>query len=45
MKEVVLDHVDVSRALLDFISQNLIGNIVIGASARNALTRSFSSNN
>lgn len=39
MKEVILDEHDVARALLDYINNNYINNIVVGASTRNALTR------
>ncbi|KAL6996297.1 hypothetical protein U1Q18_006430 [Sarracenia purpurea var. burkii] len=40
-KEVVLHDIDVSNALADFILNNSISNIVLGASNRNALTRAF----
>ncbi|CAN6456157.1 unnamed protein product [Victoria cruziana] len=41
VKEVVLEDVDVSRALIDFITANSITSIVLGASSRNALSRKF----
>ncbi|XP_065850876.1 U-box domain-containing protein 52 isoform X2 [Euphorbia lathyris] len=41
MKEIVIDDTDTIKALLDFISKNVIGSIVVGASTRNALTRKF----
>ncbi|KAL9339105.1 hypothetical protein Peur_068120 [Populus x canadensis] len=41
LKEVVLDDIDVARAVADYININLIGNIVFGASGRNVLTRKF----
>ncbi|XWS18844.1 hypothetical protein CRYUN_Cryun32bG0079800 [Craigia yunnanensis] len=37
--EVVLHDIDVPSALVDFINNNNIGNIVVGASSRNVLTR------
>ncbi|KAJ6406546.1 hypothetical protein OIU84_010121 [Salix udensis] len=41
LKEVVLDQIDVAQAVADYINSNLIGNIVLGASGRNVLTRKF----
>ncbi|OMO66986.1 hypothetical protein CCACVL1_20886 [Corchorus capsularis] len=41
MKEVVLEDIDVSKALLDYISKNLINAVVLGASTRNAISRKF----
>ncbi|OAY26885.1 U-box domain-containing protein 35 isoform X2 [Manihot esculenta] len=41
LKEVVLDETDVARALLDYISKQYVGSIVVGSSTRNALTRKF----
>ncbi|KAK2644937.1 hypothetical protein Ddye_020132 [Dipteronia dyeriana] len=41
MKEVVLDDNDIPKALLDYIGKNLLNNIVIGASTRNAFARKF----
>ncbi|KAI8544631.1 hypothetical protein RHMOL_Rhmol08G0311700 [Rhododendron molle] len=40
-KEVVLHDIDVSNALVDFISTHSITNLVLGASNRSALTRAF----
>ncbi|XVF25177.1 hypothetical protein REPUB_Repub13aG0190900 [Reevesia pubescens] len=40
--EVVLHDIDVPSALVDFINNNNIGNIVVGASNRNVPTRSLS---
>ncbi|GAB2269207.1 hypothetical protein Dimus_004135 [Dionaea muscipula] len=40
-KEVVLHDLDVASALIEYISNNIIGTIVVGASNRNALTRKF----
>ncbi|XP_022723760.1 U-box domain-containing protein 34-like [Durio zibethinus] len=37
--EVVLHDIDVPSALVDFINKSNIGNIVVGASGRNVLTR------
>ena len=39
MKEVVLDDNDIPKALLEYIGKNLLNNIVIGASTRNAFAR------
>ncbi|KAF8393592.1 hypothetical protein HHK36_021836 [Tetracentron sinense] len=41
VKDVILEHIDVSSALVDYINKNFINNIVVGASTRNALTRKF----
>lgn len=41
-KEVVLHDIEVSNALVDYISNHSVSNIVVGASNRNALTRSLS---
>ncbi|KAH7574402.1 hypothetical protein JRO89_XS03G0292100 [Xanthoceras sorbifolium] len=41
MKEVVLDDNDIPKAILDYIGKNLVHNIVIGASTRNAFARKF----
>lgn len=40
--EVVLHDIDVPSALVHYIIHNAISNIVVGASHRNALTRSLS---
>lgn len=40
-KEIILPDIDVPSALLDYIANNSISNIVVGASSRNALTRSL----
>ncbi|XP_021864886.1 U-box domain-containing protein 35-like [Spinacia oleracea] len=39
--EVVLHDIDVSSALINYIEHNNLGNIVVGASNRNAITRRF----
>ncbi|KAJ9179367.1 hypothetical protein P3X46_011163 [Hevea brasiliensis] len=39
--EVVIHDIDVPSALVDYVLHNKIGNIVLGASQRNALTRKF----
>ncbi|GMI92603.1 hypothetical protein like AT5G26150 [Hibiscus trionum] len=39
MKEVVLEDVDVCKALLDYVSKNLIHSLVVGATTRNSLSR------
>ncbi|XP_031383331.1 U-box domain-containing protein 52-like [Punica granatum] len=39
LNEVVIDETDVSKALLEYIANNYITNMVVGASTRNALTR------
>lgn len=41
MKEVVLEDVDVSKAIIDYIAANNIQSIVVGASTRNAIMRSL----
>ncbi|XP_057549810.1 U-box domain-containing protein 35-like [Amaranthus tricolor] len=41
--EVVLHDIDVASALVSYIEGNNIGNIVVGASNRNAITRRFKS--
>ncbi|XP_072985722.1 U-box domain-containing protein 52-like isoform X1 [Typha latifolia] len=41
LKEVVLEDVNISRAIVEYITANQIQNIVLGASSRNALTRKF----
>ncbi|XP_044471478.1 U-box domain-containing protein 35 [Mangifera indica] len=43
LKEVVLEDHDVPKAILDFVSKNVLNNIVVGASTRNALARKFKS--
>lgn len=43
MKEAVIDDNDVVRGLLEFANRNVIHSIVIGASTKNHLTRSFPS--
>ncbi|KAI6690187.1 hypothetical protein NL676_027015 [Syzygium grande] len=40
-KEIILPDIDVPSALLDYVVNNSISNIVVGASSRNALTRKF----
>ncbi|KAA8540268.1 hypothetical protein F0562_024169 [Nyssa sinensis] len=40
-KEVVLHDIDIPSALVDYIINNSIGSIVVGASNRSALTRAF----
>jgi len=39
MKEAVVDDADVVRGLLEFANRNLIHSIVVGASAKNPLSR------
>ncbi|KAE8714035.1 peptidyl-prolyl cis-trans isomerase CWC27-like protein [Hibiscus syriacus] len=39
LKEVILEDADVCKALLDYVSKNLINNLVIGAATRNSLSR------
>ncbi|XP_057524798.1 U-box domain-containing protein 52-like isoform X1 [Amaranthus tricolor] len=41
VKEVILDDSDVAKAILDYVNSNFITNIVIGASTRNALVKTF----
>ncbi|KAK6161990.1 hypothetical protein DH2020_001831 [Rehmannia glutinosa] len=41
VQEVVLEGTDVHTALLDYINNNYVTNIVLGASSRNALSRKF----
>ncbi|GMH12381.1 hypothetical protein Nepgr_014222 [Nepenthes gracilis] len=41
LKEVILDDIDVAKALVDYITSNCITNIVVGASTRNALMKTF----
>ncbi|XP_020522480.1 U-box domain-containing protein 35 [Amborella trichopoda] len=40
-KEVVLDDVDVPKAIVDYIMNQSVDKLVLGASSRNALTRTF----
>ncbi|XP_048129970.1 U-box domain-containing protein 52-like isoform X1 [Rhodamnia argentea] len=40
-KEIIIPDIDVPSALLDYIANNSISNVVVGASSRNALTRKF----
>lgn len=42
LREVVLEDNDVPKALLDYIYKNCIQSIIVGASTRNALSRSLS---
>lgn len=42
LKEVVLEDNDIPKAILDYIHKNCIESIVVGASTRNALSRSLS---
>lgn len=39
MNEVIIEENDVSKALLEYIANNYIENMVVGASTRNALSR------
>ena len=39
MKEVILEDTDISKALLDYISKNLINSIVLGAATRSGISR------
>ncbi|GAB2285975.1 hypothetical protein Dimus_020400 [Dionaea muscipula] len=41
LKEVILEDVDVAKAIVDYISMNCITNAVVGASSRNALMKTF----
>ncbi|XP_021856600.2 U-box domain-containing protein 52-like isoform X2 [Spinacia oleracea] len=41
VKEVVLDDADVARAIVDYVNNNNITNIVMGASTRNAIKKTF----
>ncbi|XP_074286906.1 U-box domain-containing protein 52-like isoform X1 [Silene latifolia] len=41
LKEVVLEETDVAKAIIDYVSNNYITNIVLGASTRNALVKTF----
>ncbi|KAJ6715342.1 PROTEIN KINASE SUPERFAMILY PROTEIN [Salix viminalis] len=41
LKEVVIHDIDIARALADYIGDNCIDNIILGASTRNPLTRKF----
>ncbi|XP_068345633.1 U-box domain-containing protein 35-like isoform X2 [Pyrus communis] len=45
VKEVILDDSDVAKALLEYVNCNYLNTIVVGASARNALTRKLKSGN
>ncbi|KAB1218398.1 hypothetical protein CJ030_MR3G026278 [Morella rubra] len=44
-KELILHSIDVPGALTDYITNNFISNIIVGASDRNALTSSYTSGN
>ncbi|KAK8550402.1 hypothetical protein V6N12_039113 [Hibiscus sabdariffa] len=39
MKEVILEDVDVCKALLDYVNKNLIHSLVVGATTKNSLSR------
>ncbi|GAB2223593.1 hypothetical protein Droror1_Dr00017734 [Drosera rotundifolia] len=41
LKEVILEDADVAKALVDYINSNCIANVVVGASSRNALLKTF----
>lgn len=41
LKEVILEDADVAKALVDYVNSNFITNIVLGASSRNALIKTF----
>lgn len=41
MTEVILDDTDVARAILDYVNNNLVNNIVLGSSSKNTFARSF----
>ncbi|XWS70225.1 hypothetical protein CRYUN_Cryun03dG0030200 [Craigia yunnanensis] len=41
MKEVILEDADISRALLDYISKNLINSLVLGAAMRSTFSRKY----
>ncbi|XAR57610.1 Non-specific serine/threonine protein kinase [Bertholletia excelsa] len=41
IKEVVLEDTNIPKAILNYVSSNLVANIVVGASTRKALTRKF----
>ncbi|XP_010424341.1 PREDICTED: U-box domain-containing protein 51-like [Camelina sativa] len=41
MKEVVLDDSDVTTAILEYVNNNLVNNLVLGASSKNTFARSF----
>ncbi|GLT97245.1 hypothetical protein SLE2022_148180 [Rubroshorea leprosula] len=43
-KEVIIDESDVVKGLVNYISKNLISNIVVGGTTRNALARKFKNN-
>lgn len=40
--EVLLHDIDISSAIVDYITNNSIANIVLGASARNSILKSLS---
>lgn len=40
-KEVILDGIDVPKAIVDFISNQTIDKLILGASSKNALIRAF----
>ncbi|XP_028553472.1 U-box domain-containing protein 51-like [Dendrobium catenatum] len=41
VREVVLEDMDISKAIVDYIATNKVHNVVVGASSRNAITRKF----
>ncbi|KAI0515507.1 hypothetical protein KFK09_008172 [Dendrobium nobile] len=41
VREVVLEDMDISKAIVDYIATNKVHNVVLGASNRNAITRKF----
>ncbi|XVE97709.1 hypothetical protein REPUB_Repub03eG0042300 [Reevesia pubescens] len=41
LKEVILEDADIPKALLDYISKNLINSLVLGASTKHSFSRKF----
>lgn len=41
MSEVILEDSDVAKAILDYVNNNLINNLVLGSSSKNTFARSL----
>ncbi|CAH2044460.1 unnamed protein product [Thlaspi arvense] len=41
MTEVILEDTDVAKAILDYVNNNLINNLVLGSSSKNTFARTF----
>ncbi|KAI5669671.1 hypothetical protein M9H77_19524 [Catharanthus roseus] len=43
-QEIFLEHVDVSKAILEYVNENHVANLVLGSSGRNVIARKFWTN-